>query len=216
MKAEAVCRRAGVRKGEKRNDAIREGKKALQNLSGDVEFVTRVAFSLIESDVSNWSEAQGLLEKASEPGPRSSELHAALGICYVMHGGKDREAYDELKKAIQLNPHDDKLYSILARVISTGRQVTAYEGEALQLLRKAITLNPEYWVYYKSLGLEYWKAGRSIDAKFSFEMAQEKMRSGGIGIDGNIIKQEQKRLEEWIKAVKQNQAYWEGWTSQAI
>jgi tetratricopeptide (TPR) repeat protein len=210
MKAEAICRRVDRFRNEgKHQDAIHEGKKVLRNLSGDVELIITVAFSLIESDMSNWNEAQDLLKETLKNRPESSELHAALGICHMIHGGQDQEAYEELKRAIELNPHDDKLYSILAMVISTGFQISAYPDEALDSLRKAITLSPEYWFYYKSLGLEYWKAGRPRDAKFSFEMAQEKMTSGGAGIKENTFEKERRQLEKWIDAVERNQTYWE-------
>lgn len=171
------------------------------------------AFSLFESDLSKLSHACDLLKEALANNPTSSELHAALATCYLIHGNRDQGAYEELKIAIELNPHDGKLYSTLATVITTRSEIAAHEGEALELLKKAITLNPEYWNYYKSLGLEYWKKGRHMDAKFSFEMAQEKMTSGKSGIEENIFNEEQQQLHKWIKAIEQNQTYRDGNTT---
>ena len=168
---------------------------------------------MIESDLSKLSHACDLLKEALASNPTSSELHAALATCYLIHGNRDQGAYEELKIAIELNPHDGKLYSTLATVITTGSEIAAHEDEALELLKKAITLNPEYWNYYKSLGTGILEKRLSHGRKILLRDGTEKMTSDKSGIEENIFHEEQQQLHKWIKAIEQNQIYWDGNTT---
>ena len=140
--------------------------------------------------------------------PDSPKLHKALASSYIMSGyqGRDmyQEAYNELKRTIQLDPMDSDLYSLLSMTIDT-KKVEAEPSESIKALQKAIELDPSKWNYYHALGAAYWKMNKLPEAKLSFETALKMLPHE----EKIVIRQ----LKDWIEAIKRNASYWEAATS---
>jgi serine/threonine-protein kinase len=96
------------------------------------------------------------------------EVHFTLGSVYTATG-KNAEAVEELKRALQLEPNSDNGYIRLGRAyLATGDS-----EPALKALKKAVDLNPYYWYNHDQLGLAFFRMGRNEDALKEFRTAAD-------------------------------------------
>ncbi len=111
-----------------------------------------------------WAEkALAAAREASRRNDNLPEVYFALGSVYTATG-KNAQAVDEIKKALQLQPNSDDGYIRLGKVYVATGQVEP----ALAAFKKAIELNPYYWYNYKQLGWAYSHFGRNEEALKAF------------------------------------------------
>ncbi len=87
------------------------------------------------------------------------EVHFALGSVYSATG-KNAQAIEEIKRALQLEPNSDDGYLRLARAYFAAGQSQA----ALGAFNHAVELNPYYWYNHNRLGVAYAQMGRNEEA----------------------------------------------------
>ncbi len=87
------------------------------------------------------------------------EVHFALGSVYSATG-KNAQAIDEIKRALQLEPNSDDGYIRLGRAYFAAGESQA----ALAAFNKAVELNPYYWYNHNRLGVAYAQMGRNEEA----------------------------------------------------
>ncbi len=112
-----------------------------------------------------WAEkALAAAREASRRNDNLPEVYFALGSVYTATG-KNAQAVDELKKALQLQPNSDDGYLRLGKAYTATGQVEP----ALAAFKKAVELNPYYWYNYKQLGWAYSQFGRTEEALKAFK-----------------------------------------------
>jgi adenylate cyclase len=112
-----------------------------------------------------YSQAEQFLAKAMrDPTPLAHQVASAM----LLHTQQHDEAIAEAKRAIASDPNDADGYVALANALSfTGRA-----SEALELVERAIRLNPHYPPYYLyQLGLAQFGMKRLDEAATSLERA---------------------------------------------
>jgi tetratricopeptide (TPR) repeat protein len=119
----------------------------------------------------NTSWAEKALFAAREAAQRNQnlpEVHFALGSIYSATG-KNAEAVEEIKHALQLAPNSDDGYIRMARAYNATGQSDA----AIRAAKKAVDINPYYWYNHKQLGFIYQASGRIADALTEFKRQVE-------------------------------------------
>ncbi len=112
-----------------------------------------------------WAEkALAAAREASRRNDNLPEVYFALGSVYTATG-KNAQAVEEIKKALQLQPNSDDGYIRLGKAYAATGQVEP----ALAAFKKAIQLNPYYWYNYKQLGWAYSRFGRNEEALKEFK-----------------------------------------------
>jgi serine/threonine protein kinase/tetratricopeptide (TPR) repeat protein/TolB-like protein len=115
----------------------------------------------------NTSWAQKALLAAREAEQRNHnlpEVHFALGSVYSATG-KNAQAIEEIRKALELAPNSDDGYIRLARAyLETGQS-----DSAIAAAKRAVDINPFYWYNHKQLGFVYQACGRIADALEQFK-----------------------------------------------
>lgn len=112
-----------------------------------------------------WAEkAQAAALEANRRNDSLPEAYFALGSVYT-ETGKNAEAVQQLKRALQLRPNSDDGYIRLGRAYAATGQTEA----ALTAFKKAVELNPYYWYNHKQLGGAYADAGRNRQAIDEFK-----------------------------------------------
>jgi serine/threonine-protein kinase len=111
--------------------------------------------------------AEKALVAAREANRRNDSLpeaYFALGSVYT-DTGRNAEAVQQLKRALQLRPNSDDGYIRLGRAYAATGQTEA----ALAAFKTAVDLNPYYWYNRKQLGGAYADAGRNHQAIEEFK-----------------------------------------------
>lgn len=96
------------------------------------------------------------------------EVHFALGSVFSATG-KNSEAIEEIKRALQLAPNSDNGYIRLGHAYIKAGQSDA----GLKALSRAVELNPYYWDNHMQLGIAYLQVGRNDDALKEFKQVTE-------------------------------------------
>ena len=175
-------------------------KEALRLYPDDIEVIKNIAFAFSMPEVGKEDEAIYLLKEKISQHQDSFELHSTLANCYIM-AEDNQNAYKELKKAIEINPRNSDVYSLLATVITTSDDIEPNINEAIDALNKAIILSKDNWRYYHSLGIINWKISNMSEAKRLFKIALNKISCS----EEHFIKQ----MENWIKAINQKETFWD-------
>lgn len=140
--------------------------------------------------------------RAAGDGNDLPEVHFTLGSVYTATG-KNAEAVEELKRALELEPNSDNGYLRLGRAyLATGQS-----DAAVSALRKAVDLNPYYWYNHDQLGLAYFRMGRNAEALAEFKNAADLDPSNGaeynrIGATYWRMGKLQDSIEEFKKVIK--------------
>ncbi len=98
--------------------------------------------------------------------PDSSEAHRILGTAYWADQTYD-SSVDELEKAIQLNPRDERSRTMLAEVLGEAGQA----AKAVTVLRDATATIPDSGLAHYRLGRLYQSLQRDAEALPEFEAA---------------------------------------------
>ena len=156
--------------------------------------------AIAHSKSGNTAEALQILSRMVKEQPSSAQAHSNLGIVYTQQG-RYREATDEFREALQLDPSDDvvrlsyvKALGVLAEfqlalpIIReyTARKPKEFEGlylmgvidrgagnyaHAETVLRRAIALNPNHYDVRYNLGFVLARLGRPAEARRQLERA---------------------------------------------
>jgi len=146
-----------------------------------------------------WAEkALAAAREAQSRNDTLPEVHFALGSVYSATG-RNAEAVQEIRRALQLAPNSDNGYVRLGHAyLKTGQSEAA-----LQALNKAVALNPYYWNNHMQLGIGYFQLGRNDDALKEFKRVIELDPSGATGYnDLGAVYFRQSRWNECIPAFR--------------
>ncbi|MBV9611205.1 MAG: protein kinase [Acidobacteriaceae bacterium] len=116
-----------------------------------------------------WAEkALAAAREAAGKNDSLPEVHLALGSVYSATG-RNAQAIDEIKRALQLEPNSDDGYIRLGRAYLAAGQGRA----ALTAFQKAVELNPYYWYNHDRLGTAYAQLGNNEEALKELHRAAE-------------------------------------------
>jgi tetratricopeptide (TPR) repeat protein len=121
-----------------------------------------------------WPLAEADLKKALELIPPNMGASRALVLNYLGYSWVDQginldEAFEMLRKAVELKPRDGYIIDSLGWAhFRLGR----YE-EAVRELERAIELKPADPVINDHLGDAYWRVGRKLEARFQWNHARD-------------------------------------------
>ncbi|HEV3448573.1 MAG TPA: protein kinase [Gemmataceae bacterium] len=91
--------------------------------------------------------------------------------------GRDEQAVKDLQKAVELSPNFAAACNALAWLYATGPEKLRDPVQAVALAERVVKLVPEHWVYWNTLGVAYYRAGRFQDAARALEAGLK----GGAG-----------------------------------
>lgn len=115
----------------------------------------------------NWPKTEADLKHAVALAPNQPYLLNYLGYSWVDRGIHLAEAEKMIRHAVELRPTDGFIVDSLGAV---RYKLGDYAG-AVQILEKAVTLEPNDPVINEHLGDAYWQAGRRIEARFEWQRA---------------------------------------------
>ncbi len=124
--------------------------------------------------IKQWAKAEADLKKSLSLVPDALGREKALVLNYLGYSWVDQnlnvnEAFEMLRKAVELQPRDGYIIDSLGWAFyRLGR----YE-DALRELEKAIELRPADPVINDHLGDVYWKVGRKLEARFQWQHAKD-------------------------------------------
>ncbi len=110
----------------------------------------------------DWPAAERALRRAIALDPNYSLAHRMLGIV-LSHLRRDREALAAARRAREVDPLDFTHQALSAQIAFNARDYQA----AVEFARRAVVLDPEFWVSYIQLAQAYEQLGQSdaaIDA----------------------------------------------------
>ncbi len=108
----------------------------------------------VQLDDEEFVETKPLLDRALAVNPTDQRALALLAGYWWLHG--DPAAYEAIeKKVLALNPACGDFYYSVAQVILTKRQF----HRAVDLLKKAVELDPQHWHAYIDLGTNMMRIG---------------------------------------------------------
>lgn len=112
-------------------------------------------------------QAEQALRRWVEAEPRSAGARFRLGA-FLEHAARFPEAEAELRESLRLNPEDPEVLNYLGYSLA-DRNVKL--DEALDLILKAVALDPWNGAFLDSLGWVYFRLGRYAEAKEPLERA---------------------------------------------
>lgn len=121
-----------------------------------------------------WPKAEADFKKALELAPESVGSDRALVLNYLGYSWVDRhmnleEAFEMLKRAVELRPRDGYIVDSLGwAYYRLGRY-----DDAVRELERAIELRPADPTINDHLGDAYWRTGRKLEAKFQWNHARD-------------------------------------------
>jgi serine/threonine-protein kinase len=108
--------------------------------------------------------------------PDLADARITLATVYA-GSGRQVDAVDELNRALELQPNNDRAHRLLANIhASQGRT-----GQAVKEYQAAIRIRPEYWETYRGLGVLYMRAGRYEEAIRAFTEITAKQPDSPFG-----------------------------------
>jgi len=147
------------------DDAIREHKIAL-SISPD-KASPYLALSRLYIEEEKFAEARGLLEKASVKFPENAPVFFYTGVIHEKMGNT-RAAVENFRKTVELDPAFAQAYNYIGYIFAEDGENL---DEAIELINKAIALEPENPAYIDSLGWAYFKKEMTEKAVKELEKA---------------------------------------------
>ncbi|WP_244641912.1 tetratricopeptide repeat protein [Chelatococcus reniformis] len=129
---------------------------------------------IAEERAKQWSKAEADLKKALDLAPDSQARERAvvlnyLGYSWVDQGVNLDEAFQMLRKAVELRPRDGYIVDSLGwAYYRLGRY-----DDAVRELERAIDLKPSDPTINDHLGDAYWRVGRRLEARFQWNHARD-------------------------------------------
>jgi len=113
------------------------------------------------------AEAESELRAWTAAKPDDSEARLALGA-FLERGGRYAEAETELRAAIRLAPGSAEAFNYLGYSLADrGERLE----DSVQLIRKALEIDPHNGAYLDSLGWAYYRQGKPEEARTALEQA---------------------------------------------
>lgn len=119
---------------------------------------------LYESDESGFKYAIVWMKKAIALTPENSQLHADLGQFHALGTLEYKEAANEYKVAIEIDPNNEKALVGGAALYGVPEEVVTLD-EAINWLERVVRIAPNDPNYHFRLGMLYHEAGRLPEAE---------------------------------------------------
>lgn len=116
-------------------------------------------------------QAEQALRRWVEAEPSGAHARFRLGA-YLERAGRFPEAEAELRESLRLEPEDPEVLNYLGYSFADRNQNLA---EALELILKAVALDPWNGAFLDSLGWVYFRLGRYVEAKEPLERAAREL-----------------------------------------
>jgi len=116
-----------------------------------------------------WAKAEPDFKKALELYPEQPLVLNYLGYSWVDQGAHLDEAFQMLRRAVELQPEDGYIVDSLG----WAHYRLGHYDEAVKLLERAIELKPGDPTINDHLGDAYWQVGRKLDAQFQWNHARD-------------------------------------------
>ncbi len=116
----------------------------------------------------DWAGAESDLKEAIRLQPDHVRAHSIYSW-YLVCVGRNSEAREEARRAQKIDP-------LSAEAISWGGVVSYYArqyDEAIELQKKALEIDPSYWIAHYTLGWIYLQKGQTREAIAAFQKAAE-------------------------------------------
>jgi len=113
------------------------------------------------------TEAETELRAWTSAKPEDSEARLALGA-FLERGGRYAEAETELRAAIRLAPDSAEAFNYLGYSLADRNERL---DDSVQLIKRALEIDPHNGAYLDSLGWAYFRQGRTEDARVALEQA---------------------------------------------
>ncbi len=146
-----------------------------------------------------WAQKANLAaQQAERLSSNIPEVHLSLGSVYSMTG-RNAQAIQELKRALQLAPNSDEVY----RGLGDAYMAAGQGDDAIQAYQKAVEANPYYWMNHEMLGGAYLHRGDNAKALASYQKVTEVAADNPRGYEdlGAVYLREGK----WSEAIPQLQ-----------
>jgi serine/threonine-protein kinase len=128
----------------------------------------------------DWDEAERRFRLATAREPLSPHLRTWYAVLWLLPTGRAEEASQQLARAID----EDPLSAVQYHVRSLVLQNLGLDEEALASHRKAVEVDPQFWVGWLQLGLHYAIRGRHAEAlpcaERAYHMAAELTYTIGV------------------------------------
>ena len=192
------------------DDAIQMAKSLLKGTAEDRE--TYVGLSQIYARLKRWKEAEDALAQAEKVSTRTEEKEYVLfllGSAYERQKKYD-QAEQTFRQVLQQDPNNTMTLNYLGYMLADRN--TRLE-EALTLIKKAISMDPQNGAYLDSLGWAYFRLGNYDLAEENLRKAADKTPNdatiqdhlGELYSKTNRLKQAathwERALDEWNKSV---------------
>jgi tetratricopeptide (TPR) repeat protein len=150
----------------KGDEAVQMAKSLLK--SGPEDRETYVGLSQVYARLKKWKEAEDALNEADKLSSRQEEKQyvAFLQGALFEREKKYEPAEQMFRKVLQQDPNNTMTLNYLGYMMADHN---AHLEEALALIKKAITLDPQNGAYLDSLGWAYFKLG-------NYDLAEENLR----------------------------------------
>lgn len=136
------------------------GLAATHNVRGAMGFVT---------PRSAWQNTREYAQKAVALDPNLPEAHVARAAERILYAWDFPSARRELERAIELNPNLGEPYSLLSYVEEAEARLSA----AVEVVRKAVALDPVSALYNVDLASAYYYQGRFEESAAAWDRAAE-------------------------------------------
>lgn len=123
----------------------------------------------------NYDEAIEYLTKYLQKSPKDAEAHLKLGLSYLQKGSL-REAVDQFKESINLNPENSEARTLIKKSIFDEANIFFSEGKndiGMRYLTAYLTINSDDVETHIMLAKEFIKMGSTRNAISSLNKAVE-------------------------------------------
>jgi tetratricopeptide (TPR) repeat protein len=117
----------------------------------------------------NWADAESLFRKALKLSPEEASVLNYLGYTLIDRREKLEEAFEMVKKAVELKPNDGYITDSLGWAYY---QIADFENAVIHLER-AVELKASDPLIADHLGDAYWRVGRKLEAQFQWQHAKD-------------------------------------------
>ena len=128
----------------------------------DSQAYAYAALSAVHVQKGELNEAVALREKAVDLVPNSANYHALLGLGILWMGGRTDEAIQEFKIANRLDPFPPNW---ILYYLGVAYRVKGEYDKAIEIFKKVIKRNPDYWLSHLGLAACYGLQGREEEAR---------------------------------------------------
>jgi adenylate cyclase len=128
----------------------------------DSQAYAYAALSAVHVQKGELKEAVALREKAVDLVPNSANYHALLGLGILWMGGRTDEAIQEFKIANRLDPFPPNW---ILYYLGVAYRVKGEYDKAIEIFKKVIKRNPDYWLSHLGLAACYGLQGREEEAR---------------------------------------------------